>query len=349
MINRQNRRNQFCYGLVLTLALVLFPGVTAAQDGDEESEPRILDEIVAKVNSEIITLTDLNKALDRLNSSLMNEFPDPQARTEAFEERKKTILMDMVYNTIMLQKAEELGVSSDIEVDVAAFIEERRKEAGIPSLDVLDQYLKQQGSSLSEYRERIKEQMISQSLIQQFVYSKITLLTPEIEAYYKSHQDDFRTPAEVELAEILFLTEGKEKSEVRDRAEKALTELKNGEPFGQVAQKYSEGPTADQGGVIGTFNEGSLNERLEKVVFSIDVGSFSDIIENDYGFQIVKVLNRESASVKPMQEVRPQIADALYQKKAQPEMKEFLESLVEESYIYIAPKYAEEFDVEGLI
>jgi peptidyl-prolyl cis-trans isomerase SurA len=335
--------------MIMILFGLVGGGTILAQDEGDEDEARVLDEIVAKVNTEIITLTDLNKSLDRLNASLMDEFPDPNARTRAFGERKVSVLMDMIYNKLMLQKAEEMGVGAEIDVDVAAFLEERRKEAGIPSLEVLDQYLRQQGSSLDQYREAIKEQMITSSLIQQFVYSKITLLTPEIEAFYNEHQDDFRLPSQVELAEILFLTEGKEREQVRQKAEQALTELKNGEPCGQVAQKYSEGPTADQGVVIGSFNQGSMNETLEEVVFSIEVGSYSDIIENDYGFQIVKVLHRENAQVKPLEEVRPQIADALYRRKAQPEMKEFLESLVDESYIYIAPEYTEQYDVEGLI
>ena len=81
-------------------------------------------------------------------------------------------------------------------------------------------------------------------------------------------------------------------------------------------------------------------------------GSFDvdkEIIENDYGFQIVRVMHRENSAVKPMEEVRPEIADALYRQKAEPEMKEFMESLVDESFIYIASKYTEQFNVEGLI
>lgn len=350
MTDRQNKSTIFANWLIiLVLVGISWTSLWAQDPAVEENEPRVLDEIVAKVNTEIITLTDLNKSLDRLRSSLMDDFPDPTAREEAFNEQKKNVLMDMIYNKLMLQKAEELGVAADIDVDVAAFLEERRKEAGIPSLDVLDQYLRQQGSSLDQYRQVVKEQMISRSLVQQFVYSRITLLTPEIEAYYKEHQGDFMLPANVELSEILFLVEGKDKQEVRKKAEQALAELKNGEPFGQVAQKYSEGPTADQGGAIGTFNQGSMNESLEAVVFQIDVGSFSDIIENSYGFQIVKVDSRDTATVKPMDEVRPQIADALYRQKAEPEMKEFLEELVNESYIFIAPKYEGEFNVQGLI
>ncbi len=108
MLNRQDIKKPYYVGLIGVLITGLLWGVSVAQDGDEnENEPRILDEIVAKVNTEIITLTDLNKSLNRLNSSLMDDFPDPTARAQAFEEGKQNVLLDMIYNMIMLQKIRE--------------------------------------------------------------------------------------------------------------------------------------------------------------------------------------------------------------------------------------------------
>lgn len=320
-----------------------------AAGAQEEVKPHLLDEIVAKVNSEIITLTDLNKALAQMRNGMTDEIRDPQALEREFAKRKRSVLRSLIQNKIMLQRAEELGMTSDIDVDVATYLEEMRKQAGIPSLDVLDQYFKQRGSSLAEYKRIIREQMITRSLLQQFVYSKITLLTPEVEAYYKEHQKDFTEPASVDLAEILFLTEGKQKEDVKKAVEQAYQRLQNGELFEDVAKEVSEGPTASKGGHIGTFKKGSLNDALEKVVFKLEPGSYSDIIESDFGFQVVKVIDRSEPQVKPLEEVRPQIVDALYQKKAEPETKEFLKQLVEESYIFVKKEYADQYNVDGLI
>lgn len=330
---------------VLTGCFVMLSGFAAQE---QDNQPRILDEIVAKVNSEIITLTDLNKSVKQLRIALEQEVPDAQAREQQFERQKKVLLKNLIQNKVMMQKAEELGITSDIDLEVSAYLEEMRKEAGIPTLDVLDEYFRQRGSSLNEYRQMVKEQMITRSLVQQFVYSKITLLTPEVEAYYEEHKSEFTVPASVELSEILFLIEGKDKEAVRQKAEQVLARLDSGESFQDLAREFSDGPTASRGGKIGSFNEGSMNEELEKVVFDIEVGTHSGIIETDYGFQIVRVEARDDKAYKPLNEVRPQITDALYQKKAQPGIQEFIRDLLSESYIFVSPKYAEEYNVEGL-
>ncbi len=346
MVGSQARRWLPAALSLIVLGWVLMVSGFAVQ---EEDQPKILDEIVAKVNNEIITLTDLNKSLKQLRVALEQEIPDAQAREPQFERQKALLLKNLIQNKVMMQKAEELGITADIDLEVSAYLEEMRKESGIPSLDVLEEYFKQRGTSLSEYRQMVKEQLITRSLVQQFVYSKITLMTTDVEAYYEEHKSEFTLPASVELSEILLLTEGKDKAAVRQKAEQILTRLENGESFGDLAREFSDGPTAARGGKIGNFNQGSMNEDLEKVVFKIDVGTHSGIIETDYGFQIVIVEARNNSAYKPMDEVRPQISDALYQKMAQPGLKEFIENLLNESYIYVAPKYAEEYNVEDLI
>ena len=310
--------------------------------------PVVLDEIVAKVNNEIITLTDLEKELNYLRTALREEIKDPVELEKEFQERKKEVLRRMIEDKMMLQKAEEVGLTANIDVEVAAMLEETRKQAGIPNMQVFEQVLQQRGTSMAEYRANVKKRMILDELVRQFVYSKITLLTSEIEAFYKENVDRFTEPAEVELAEILFLTEGKDKAQVRQKAEELLARVKAGTPFEEAAKTYSEGPTASKGGQIGSFKKGSMAPALEEAAFSLGEGEMSGIVETDYGLQIVKVVARKAPRQKPLEEIRPQIQQYLYQKKAQPEMLEFMEDLREQSYVYVAPKYKEEFDVTGL-
>lgn len=334
--------------LLASFALLVCTGGWAlAQEAASPAtgSPRVLDEIVAKVNNDIITLTDLNRALRQLRLALEQDFRNPEELEREFGARRRNMLRTMIQNRIMIQRAEELGLTSDIDMDVSAFLEEMRKDAGIPSLDVLDNYFRQRGSSLAEYRQNVREQMITRALLQSNVYSKITLLTAEVEAFYQEHQSRFTVPAEVHLAEILFLTEGKDRGEVRAKAEGVLQRLRAGENFEELAKEFSEGPTASRGGDIGRFTRGSMNPAMEAVVFDLPSGAVSDLIESDFGFQIVRVVEQQPASVRPISEVRPQIAEALYQRKAEPEVNEYLKQLYEESYIFVAPKYAEEFDV----
>ena len=329
-------------GVLITCQLASING--AAQDG-----PQVLDEIVAKINNETVTLTDLKAATDERLLELRQESGSAEEANQQFEAEKAQLLKSYIHTKLLLQKAEEFGLDADIDVDVAAYLENMRQEMGIPSLDVLDQYLKQQGSSLQKFRQKVKDNMMTESLVRNFVYGKITLLTPEVEAYYNENIQQFAVPAKVDLAEVLFLTEGKDRAAVRMKAEEALARLEKGESFESIAKEYSEGPTASKGGEIGTFNKGTMNAALEEAAFQTDVGEHSGIIESDYGFQVIKVLDRVDATVKPINDVRPQITDALYRKKAQPEMESFLKELIRNSYIFVDPKYAQEYNVEGLI
>ncbi|MFZ0428119.1 MAG: peptidylprolyl isomerase [Acidobacteriota bacterium] len=340
--------------LPMVLGGTLLMASVWAQEAKPEKPPSddgdaiVLDEIVARVNSDIITLTDLQRTLKQLHQQVEETAQDPSQVEEEYAKRKRLVLKTIIENKVMVQKAEDAGLAANADADVAAYLERVRKENGIPSLDVLDQYLRQHGSSLPEYKNRVKEQMITQSLLQNFVYSKITLLTPEVEAYYKEHAADFTVPGKVHLAEILLLKEGKSRDQVHQKAEAALDRLNKGEAFEDVAKDVSEGPTASRGGDIGDFNKGSMNEELEAVAFKLPVGEHSGILETDYGFQIIKILGRTPASLKPLEEVRPQIVEQLYQTKAEPEVKEYLKKLFEESYIYVSPRYVDQYDLDGL-
>ncbi|RPJ59978.1 MAG: hypothetical protein EHM23_12140 [Acidobacteria bacterium] len=319
----------------------------ASQNADQK-DVTVLDEIVAKVNNEIITLTDFNRELRSLRGQLADEIRDPQALNQEVQKRRGPLLRNLIDNKMMVQKAEELGITANMDVEVAAALEEMRKKNGFPNMEAFEQVLRQHGTSLEEYRAQIKREMTVRTLVEQFVYSKLTLLTPEVEAYYKENLQRFTEPAEVELAEILFLTEGKDRAQVRRRAEEVLAGLKSGTGFEEEAKRSSEGPTASRGGNIGAFKKGSMAPALEAVVFQMKPGAISDVIETDYGFQIVKLVNKKENQVKPLAEVRPIIQNELYMKKAAPELKEFLDDLRSQSYIYVAPDYKKDYDEAGL-
>ena len=170
--------------VIRLLALVVVLGQWTG--GLWAQEVVLLDEIVAKVNDDIIAMTDLNQELQQLRAGLQQGNPNPQALEQEFQQQKRGLLRTMIQNRMLVQRADEFGMTSDVDSQVAATLEEMREASGIPDMEVLDQYLRDQGSSLARYRETLKERMIIDMLLGQFVYSKITLLTPEIQAYTTS-------------------------------------------------------------------------------------------------------------------------------------------------------------------
>ncbi len=327
--------------LLFTLFAGLSPTVWA-------QEPILLDEVVARVNEEIITLTDLKQELRRLRSSLRQENESPELLEQAFQREKRFLLKTMIQNKMLVQRADEFGIPDSVEPDVGKILEEMREESGIPSMEVLDQYLRQQGSSLEEYRGSLKQRLIIDAFLQQSVYSKLTLLTPEIEAYYQENIERYTETAEVELQEILFLKEGADEAQLHKKAQEVLSQLQTGASFEDLAKRFSDGPTAAQGGGIGSFKRGSMAAPIEEVAFQLEEGAVSGIINTEYGLQIIKVVSQVPAREMPLEEVRSEISNRLYQRKAQPGMKKFIDELIEQSYIYVTPKYREEYDVTDL-
>ena len=330
-------------GLMGSVALLSITLALSAQDAPDDV---ILDEIVARINQDVVTKTDLDEALRMLQIDLRGQYQDEVQFQEAFERAKRRLLQEMIETRLMLQKADELGVGVEVEQDVDRYIQNLMDQNGIPNLQVLDQALQQRGTNLQQFRKTIKERMIIDSIKQQMVYSRITLLTPDIEAYYQAHQQDFTETPQVTLSEIAILDEDKSRGEAKAKAQEILDRLQEGGSFEELAGEYSEGATASRGGDIGTFKQGVLAASLESVVFDLEVGATTGLIENEWGIQIIKITAKETGRVKPLEDVRGEISQRLYEQKALPELQDFIEDLIEKSYIYISPKYRDQFDLK---
>lgn len=332
--------------LLGSLFLMLVVEIPLALGQDDAPEERILDEVVAKVNQTIFTLTDLQKETRLMQISLRtgNEGNDQQR----FERARRGLLKGMIQSELLKQHADERGMLVDIDQRVDQALSEMLKSNNIPDLETFDQILQREGTTLAEYRSGMKDQYIQQMVLQQEVYSRITLLTSEIEDYYQKHQDQFTLPGEYELAEAIFLLEGKKDADVLAKAKEAYSKLDE-LGFEEMAKRYSDGPTAANGGRIpGSFKDGSLNEAIEKAISELKPGEVSGIFKSNLAYHIIKLISRTPPRVRPLEEVKKDVQNALYQEKSAPLLKTFVENLMQQSYIYVAPKYQSQFDLEGL-
>ncbi len=331
--------------LVGSVSLLSMTLALHAQDAPTEV---ILDEIVARVNQDVVTKTDLDEDLRTLQIDLREQFQDEEKFREAFELARRGVLQAMIETKLILQKAEEVGMGVEIEQDVDRYLQNLMDQNGIPNLQVLDQALQQRGTNLQQFRKSVRQRMIIEMVKTQLVYSRITLLTPEIEAYYREHQMDFTETPQVTLSEIAIY-EDRSQGDAKVRAREVFDRLQGGDSFEELAKEYSEGATSARGGDIGTFKQGVLAASLESVVFDLEVGQTTGLIENDWGIQIIKVTAKETSNVKPLEDVRGEISQRLYEQKALPELEIFMKDLFETSYIYISPKYRDQFEIrEGI-
>ncbi len=151
---------------------------------------------------------------------------------------------------------------------------------------------------------------------QSFVAS-VEVTDREIERYYNQNIYMYETPEQVGASHILLKTAEKDEDEVRRQAEDVLAQVKAGGDFAELAKKYSEDTSAENGGSLGLFGRGEMVPEFEQAAFSMQPGEVSDLVRTTYGFHIIKVINRQAAMIRPMDSVKDEILNTLRQEEAQ--------------------------------
>jgi peptidyl-prolyl cis-trans isomerase SurA len=312
-------------GIVLT---IIFAASVAAAG--------VVDRIVAKVNDEIITLSELRRQMDPMRKEIMSKVPAAM-QEQALKEAEEQILNSLIEASLIYQKAIELEYNAEVEEDVTAYIQQIMKDNGINDTDEFEDRLAEQGQSLRSFREEIEKGLTSQALVNAFIHSRISLLTPEIERYYQNHQADFTTPEEVTLSEIILDT-SKGVAEAESLAADIADRVRRGETFAALAGQHSKGATAGKGGGIGTYVIDKLNAETRKALASVGEGEISAPQKSAEGLIIYRVDARKPMIVRPLDEVSDQIKNILYQQKQNPEYERFITQLKEDAYIQIFPE-----------
>ncbi|MBW1852776.1 MAG: peptidylprolyl isomerase [Deltaproteobacteria bacterium] len=272
----------------------------------------ICNRIVAAVNNEVVTLLELNNKIRELTGIEAANL-EKQDKSGYLEARKRVLDL-LIDEKISQNKVREIGIEvSPNEID--------------------------QGISYEDYKNNIKQELEQMRLIDFEVKSKIIIREETIKKYYDEHIDTFRTEEEVRLA-IILLVKGDspyrdEKVSLFQKAEKIVSMLKDGEDFGELAKKFSQGPGAEDGGNLGSFKTSQLDPKLKGVIKEMAVGDISDPIVGPSGIQIIKILEKQDKGVKTIEEVRNAIYDVLYGKEIENGYSSWIKELRQEAFIKI--------------
>jgi peptidyl-prolyl cis-trans isomerase SurA len=331
------------------VAILLTCGTAFGADNTNGSNTVIVEEIVARVNNAIITHMDVQKAREQMAAELKQRsggVGDVDAELAAHE---KDILSDLIDSQLLLQKGDELGI--DVQTELIKRLDDIRKSMNLQSMEDLEKAAQAQGISYEEFKENLKNDLVKRNVISKEVVSKITITPKEAQDFYQAHKAEMQHPEQVHLAEILIAPKtaaaepGKEapeptaeaQQEARKKAEDLLAQLKSGAKFDELAKKYSEGPTAAQGGDLGMFRPGTMAKELETVTFAMKSGDVSNVIETKQGFVILKVIEHQQAGIPPYKDVENQVMDQLYMQKTDPALRAYLTKLREQAFIEIKP------------
>jgi len=293
---------------------------------------QVVEEIVAVVNEDVITLSDYKGQYDSTVQQLRAAF-----QGEEYEKQlallKKEMLNMMITDLLLMQQAKEKNLNVGEQLKGA--VENIKKENNIASDDDLKRVLSQQGMDYDQWLRNLEENMLKQGLIYSEVDRSIVLDDSEIVGYYKLHPQEFTEPEEYKIRAVYLSTEGKAAAALEEMKNEISGKLKAGEPFNVLAKDYSDGPAKETEGDLGTFKKGELDKALEQAVSKLKAGETSGWVETKNGWYLLKLEEKKDSRLMTFEEVKKNVEERLFTQKREKKLEEYLKGLREGSYIKI--------------
>lgn len=299
---------------LLALILCLWGATPAAAS--------LQDRIVAVVNTELITQTELEDEVSDLKQQARQRYRGPE-----LDQRLRQInfmgLNRMIERLLQVQTAKKRGIKVTDE-DVKDAIERLRRLGETPN------------ENDPKEMALIKNQLTALRLINQQVRAAVLVSDDDMERFYRQHLDRFVLPQEVRISQILIaLTSTTRMLDVREKAQRVSALLKKGESFEELAARYSDGPEARKGGNVGFVRLGDMLPQIQKAIEALSPGSTTDPITSPLGMHIIRLEERKPTQYRPFEEVKEDIRNALFQLKSEEAYQAWIKDLKDKSYVEI--------------
>jgi peptidyl-prolyl cis-trans isomerase SurA len=319
------------------------PAAAPSAKSADPANGKTIEEIIARVNNEIITRSEYERARVSAGDDAKQECAGkctPEQLQVDTEDRQKNVLRDLIDQSLLVQRGKDMGVS--VEPEVIKKLDQIRIQNNLASMEDLEKAVSSQGSNWEDFKNNLRNGILTQRVIGSEVGSHITIGKEEAQKYYDAHQKEFIRPEQVALREIEVGTEGKKESEIPDlkkKAETALQRVKDGEDFAEIAKRLSDGSTAKQGGFLGVYKRGELSKQLEDVVFKMKKNELTGVMDTKQGFLVLQVMEHYDEGMQPLAKVENEITEKLYSARMEPALRDYLKTLREQSYVIIKPGY----------
>ena len=306
-----------------------------------------VEDIVARVNDQIITRSDYDRAMSEMDT----EARQHGASMQEISIGHKDLLRNLIDQQLWLSKGKELGITG--ETELVNKLNDIRKQSNLETMEDLEKAAKEQGVSFEDFKANIRNSIVTQRVMREEVGRKIQFTPGEAMRYFEQHKQEYVQPESVTLAEILLSTgasadaaaaqtEDPEKlAAAKAKADDLEAKLKAGGDFAQLARTFSDGPTASEGGDLGEFQRDKLAKVLEDKTFALKSGQFTEPIRTRQGFVILKVVKHVSGGVPEYKDVEPQVEDNFYMSRMEPAMRDYLTTMREQAYIDIKPGFTD--------
>ena len=297
----------------------------------------VVEDIVARVNDQVISRSDYDRAAQDLDSQAKQQ----QWTQQQLYEAKHDLLRDLIDQQLLLSKGKDLDITG--ETELVKRLDEMRKQNHLDSMEDLQKAAEAQGVSWEDFKASIRNRIVTQQVIRDQVGRHVNITPTEVQNYYNQHKQEFDQPEQVRLSEILIPTanpdDAAQVADAKTKADDLEVKLKAGGDFAALAKSSSGGPTAAEGGDLGDFKRGQLAKVLEEATFSLKPGQYTEAIRTKQGYVILKVTEHTPGGIPPLKDVEAQVEDAVGMAKMNPALREYLTKLREDAYIDIARGY----------
>ena len=300
---------------------------------------RVIEEIVAKVNGDIITRGELEQQRRAIEAEMKQQQPNlsAEALAAAVRQKQSEALRDKIDQSLLVQRGKELNINVDAEV--TRRIAQIQQESKIADVEKFHEWVRQQsGVPFEDFRAEMKNQITTQRVIGQEVASKVNVARSEVTDYYNKHKADFVREETVFLREITIRPKDNSPqawAAAEKKAKDIQARARKGERFNELARQYSDADTAKQDGELGRFKRGDLKPDIEALVFKQGKGYVTDLIKTEGGYEILKVDERFAAGQASLEDVENEIMEKLYTPRMQPQLRAYLTRLRENAFIEI--------------
>ncbi|NOR25159.1 MAG: hypothetical protein GQ542_12360 [Desulforhopalus sp.] len=329
---RRQDRTSFQLLLPILLTGLLFPLYLSAE---------VVDKVVAVINHEVITLSELEEETAVVFRSITKNNPDAPV-LEAMEEAREVALKMMIEHRLIQQKAKTYNVTVT-EQDIDDAYEKMRNGMSLSPVE-FKQKLERSGLTEESYRKKLKSQILQSRLLSYDVRSKIIVTEEMILDYYDENYTSRVAKGSYYLLQMGFswpetddpVKEAANKKETLSRTERVYKLAKNGQDFRLLAEKFSDLPSASDGGDIGTFTLDEMAPAMRDAVATLNPGEISKIIDTPAGYQFFKLLSGEDNTIvvtASFEAVKEEIREKIFDEKLKIAYAEWVKKLKEDAYI----------------
>jgi peptidyl-prolyl cis-trans isomerase SurA len=294
-----------------------------------------IDRVTAVVNQDVITLSELQ---ERVVEYLQQTKGDPTPERDRTLREK--LLQGLVEHRLKFQEAEREKIVVE-DAEITEQLDEMMKRVKATTPEEFEVIVKAQGLTVDDVKKRVREQLMVQKVTRRKVVLRISVTEQEVERYLSDNRDKLETGLSFHARHILFVPNsggGEAAWELaRARAEEVWAKLRAGEDFAELAKRYSQDSTANDGGDLGALKRGELAPEIEEPILRLKPGETSGPIKTSLGYHLFKLESRESFTGDALTQAREQIRDILFRQKYQVRLETWLEELKRRAIIEVRP------------